>query len=112
MAPTLLLLSSQSSLGVHRVSFDEGYLAKQGQLWVKYDSSRRNSFQGVLATPKKQSLVRGTRQGNQWWIQEGKNIWQGVLNRTSGCEGQMSLRISQHPSEQLLLKSNFCLSKR
>lgn len=112
MAPTLLLLSSQSSPGVHRVSFDEGYLGKQGQLWIKYDSSQRKSFQGVLATSKKQIAVQGFRQGNQWRIQEGKNIWQGVLELTSGCEGKMNLWQAESPSQQLLLKSNFCISKR
>lgn len=112
MAPTLVLLSSQSPLGIRRVYFDEGYLGSHGQLWVKYDSRLRKSFQGVFATPKKQSVVQGSRQGNQWWIRDGENIWQGVLQHTSGCEGKMDLWLSQSPNKQLSLKSNFCFSQR
>lgn len=112
MAPTLLLLSGQALSGHPRVFFDEAYLGPQGQLWIRYHSREKKSFQGVLSTSVKQTAIHGFRVGNRWWIQGEQNTWQGALKPGSGCEGKMNLWSVREPNSKLLLKSNFCISVR
>lgn len=108
ITPTLTILSGEALSGRPRVSFDEGYLSAQGQLWIRYHSREKKSFQGVLSTSAKQAAIHGFRLGNQWWIQGGKNTWRGILKPGTGCEGKMNLWSQTEPRQELVLKSTFC----
>jgi hypothetical protein len=61
--PNLLLVMSHTFPKTGRTQFDEGYLAKDQQLWIKYERVGASRFYGVWATKANQKNISGVRQG-------------------------------------------------
>lgn len=105
--PTLLLFSGRLfSSGA--APFDEGYLSSQGQLWIRYHSYQKKSFEGVWSTSLKQVSVNGLRERNHWSFQVENEKWQGVLLSSESCELVLTLWQSENPEKKINLKSNYC----
>lgn len=106
--PNLVLLLGQADTRTNGRLFDEGYLAKDQQLWIKYHGEKRDYFQGVWSNQTEQKDIKGVRQGNQFVFQAGKSWWKARLNKSEKrCEQFLEIRNGLN-TEANFLKANYC----
>ncbi|NBT59633.1 hypothetical protein EBT16_12700 [bacterium] len=107
--PNLLLLMNQAFPRSQQPLFDEGYLGKEEQVWIKYQGEGKTQFRGVWATRSEQKNISGIRQGSYFLFQSEATTWKARLNMTEKKCG-LTLEIHRDNStEKKLLRANYCL---
>ena len=107
--PNLLLVMSHAFPKTNRKQFDEGYLASDQQLWIKYEGPGSSRFQGVWATASNQKNITGIREGNEWVFQSGQTWWKAQLSEGgSRCEPVLQIQNITSQEKPLELRANYC----
>jgi len=110
--PNFLLVMGHAFPPMDRKQFDEGYLASDQQLWIKYEGPGAFRFQGVWANSVNQKNITGVRQGNQWVFQSGNSVWKAQLTEESSkCEPVLQIQNINSPEKPIQLRANYCGSR-
>lgn len=107
--PNLFLAISQALPKASQKQFEEGYLAKDQQLWIYYDHSTPHRFRGVWATAFGQQNIQGMREGSSLVFQSGQGWWKAHLSESgTGCEPLLLIHNIISQEKPIQLKANYC----